>query len=562
MIKYLFLNQIKRANRYFRKKKSAKLITAVLFFLVFLLIASGIYYFFSRGFSFIAEEQISLQALLLYFYEIFFLILGAIIFFSSLVTGMFLLWKGRDDDWFIASPAYSYLPKFVFIKSLSSSSWPLFLVIFPTVLAMKSVFDISFLAMLFILLSFVFYFLFLSASALSLIIITAFFYRKLSKKIKFIKFSFAGLFIAILTIVIVFSICVWNKTLSVDVIKLFRANYIENTEIGIEIISNNFYYLPSHPMAMSTLLLQNNLAFQFPRYFLALFFLSSLAIFLWWKLSDLFLPLWQKLKEGGRVEASLNLTSKKNKLSYRFSGSPRVAIFKKEFISFVRNPRNLIWFSFLLFIWLIQVSINQNLARSLNINELDPSFRQTAIQSLQFVVATYFISAFVLRFVFPSFSSERRTLWILTSSPIDLKGIFYVKYLFFATFFLIFGFSLGYINLVGLNFDWTFIAETLAMFSVATLFIVALGLSLGAIFPNYDTDDPGVISTTLPGISLIILSLSYGTLGGLVIYLVQRSGNHFLIYLFIIFSILATLALLLVAPKFLGAKSRAKSVVS
>ncbi len=556
------MNQVKRANRYFRKDKSAKIITIILFLLVFALIASGIYYFFVRGFSFIAEEEISLLALLLYFYEIFFLILGVIIFFSSLVTGMFLLWRGRNDDWFVASPAYAYLPKLVFLKSLFNSSWPLFIVIVPTVLAMKSVFDISYLAISLILLSFVFYFLFLSASALSFIIIIAYFYRWLSKKIKFIKFSFAGLFVLILTILIATSVCVWNMTLNVDVIKLFRANYIENTEIEIEIISNSFYYLPSHPMAMSTLLLQNNLGSLFPRYILILLFLSSLAIFVWWKLSVLFLPLWQKLKEGGGVEASSNPVSKKNKFSYRFGGSPRVAIFKKEFISFVRNPRNLIWFSFLLFIWLIQVAINQNLARSLNVNELDPSLRQTAIQSLQFVVATYFISAFVLRFVFPSFSSERRTLWILTSSPVNLKGIFYIKYLFFATFFLIFGFTLGYINLVGLIFDWTFIAETLAMFSVATLFIVALGLSLGAIFPNYDTDDPGVISTTLPGISLIILSLSYGTLGGLVIYLVQRSGNHFLIYLFIIFSLLATLALLHLAPKFLGAKRKTRGVVS
>jgi Zn-dependent protease with chaperone function len=50
------------------------------------------------------------------------------------------------------------------------------------------------------------------------------------------------------------------------------------------------------------------------------------------------------------------------------------------------------------------------------------------------------------------------------------------------------------------------------------LFLVTFGLGLGAIFPNFDSDDPEVISTSLPGLAFIFGSLFYGGVGAYLFY--------------------------------------------
>lgn len=562
MLKYLFLNQLKQLGRYFHKKTLAKAITVFLFFSIFTLIAFGIYLFFVEGFTYLSYEDQVLFPMLLYFYEIFFLILGGIIFFSAIVTGMFSLWRGKNDDWFVSSANYKYLPKLIFVKCIFSGLWPLFIVVLPTVLALDKVFELSLFAILSIIISFVLFLVFISSLALLLILITGYLYHKASQKLQIIELSFGKFFFLLIFIILTCSYFIWNNSINIDFIDLFKANSQEIESVEIDAIANNYLYLPSHLIAMNTLVSQIGIFSSMIKYLFLLFLFSFVSISLWWKISSLYLPLWQKFKEGGRVEADKKGRKKMGIINFNFKGSSSLALFKREFLVYIRNPRNLIWFSFLLFIWLMQASINFTLSRTLSINDIAPSLKQTAIQAIQFVVATYFISAFVLRFVFPSFSSERKTLWILTSAPIDTRKIFYIKYLFFASFFLILGLGLGYVNLAGLNLDWIYIGETLLLFSVATLFITAIGLSLGAIFPNYETDDPGVISTTMSGLLLIVLSLSYGTLGGLMIYFFQSTQNHLPIYLYIFFSLVIIAGILYFTPKITKVGNKMRNMVS
>ncbi|MCF7819938.1 MAG: hypothetical protein K9M44_00500 [Candidatus Pacebacteria bacterium] len=562
MFKFLLYNQFQKVLRYYRNNGLAKIITSLLFLVVFVLVAYGIYLFLKAGFLYIYINEQSLEPFLLYVYEIFFLILGVIFFLSAMITGMFSLWKGKNDDWLVGSYSYDYLPKLVFIKSFLNGLWPLLIIAIPMVLALNAVFYLSVFSMLIILVFYVLYLLFVSALTLLFILAVARLYLALSREIKGLKFNFKIYFIILTVLVLALAYCVWSSALSLDVVELFQASDTSVSSVNLSVIVNNFIYLPSHIIAMGIFYTQTAVTGALSLYLVITLALSFLSVYLWFKLSKLYLLPWQKLKEGKGFEAGKKNQSKLKVSGFKFSGSVSGALFKRELLVYIRNPKNLTWFGFLLFIWLIQVAINYMLANTLNINDISPNIKDTAFQALSFVVAIYFISAFVLRFVFPAFSSERKTFWLLKSAPIDYKKIYYMKYLFFAVFFVIFGLALQYLSLDMLNLTWVSLWQSLSMFFVSILFITALGLSVGALFPNYETDDPYVMSTSLPGIFLLIGSLIYGSLAAFLIYSYQNTLNDWPIYAFIIISCALILALLIFTPKFLINKKSSRKLIS
>ena len=82
----LFLKfELKKIATYFKTKTLAKIITTLLFIAVFVFVGSGIYYFFLSGFRYINVEAVEdiRSALTLFLYEVFLIILGAVIIFSA-----------------------------------------------------------------------------------------------------------------------------------------------------------------------------------------------------------------------------------------------------------------------------------------------------------------------------------------------------------------------------------------------------------------------------------------------------------------------------------------------
>ena len=139
----LFLRfEFEKILKFFRTKTSAKLITSALFLVVFLFVGLGIYFFFVSAFRFInaeAVEDIRL-ALTLFIYEVFLLVLALVIVFSSMISGLFNLFQGQNNNWLISSPGYSLFPKVVLVRSLFSSLLPSMVMFLPAIFAFIKVF--------------------------------------------------------------------------------------------------------------------------------------------------------------------------------------------------------------------------------------------------------------------------------------------------------------------------------------------------------------------------------------------------------------------------------------
>ncbi len=436
MIKLFLSFELEKIVKYFKTEKLAKLITSFLFLLVFLFVGLGIYFFFVSGFSYInvnLEQSIRLP-LTLFFYEIFLLVLTGIIIFSSLVSSVFSLFGGERDNWVISSPNYKIFPKLIFIRSSMISFWPFFVAFLPAILAFNKIYNLNILSLFFIFLSFILLLILLNALTLLAIVIVGFVYYRLARKITLLKFNFKGLIILLLFLVIITISAIWRNIANIDLVKLFKAD--EKVAIDISGISNYFDFLPTHSFAMEIINWQNGQSGEALVNFSVLLFLAVIFVAVWWRLSHLFYPLWQKFQEGGfQSDPKSNVLSGR-KTIYRFEGGRTWALFQKEALTLTRNPKGMLWFLFLSFIWLAQVGTSLILSKNIQTQQLDMSQKSAMLQSLQFIVAIYFICAFTLRFVFPSFSLEKKTAWILASAPLNFKKIFFGKHLFFSLFFV------------------------------------------------------------------------------------------------------------------------------
>lgn len=140
------------------------------------------------------------------------------------------------------------------------------------------------------------------------------------------------------------------------------------------------------------------------------------------------------------------------------------------------------------------------------------------IQAMQFVMLVFFVSAFALRFAFPSFSTELKTAWILATAPIRMYEVLKAKMVFFALLFLAMACAVAPIHLMLIGLPGLSLGVFLLFTVVSVITITAFGTGLGAAFPNFETSDPQVLSTTIPGLFFIAVALAYGILGAFTMY--------------------------------------------
>lgn len=550
----LFLRfDIEKIAKFFKTKATAKIITSLLFMVVFIFVGFGIYAFFISGFRFInieAVEDIRL-ALTLYLYEIFLLILAGIVVFSSMVTGLFNLFRASANNWIMSTPAYKVLPKYVLLKSLAASSMPTLVMFIPAILAFNRVYGLGFLSLVCIVLSVVLFLLILNALTLLSILGIGSLYYSLTQKFKRISFTFKGLIIALLGTVAIIVASIWKMIVYIDLIKLFKAD--EDSEVlSITNISSHFNFLPTHPFAMEIVNLQNGNLFGALENIAVLALMGAFFTFIWWKISHVFYPLWQKLQEGSSQKDTKGEKLFGPKMVYHFTGSKMLALFKKEALVSSRNMKGVLWFFFLLLIWLVEIEANVILGRTIRTYQPDISARIALLQAFQFIIAIYFICAFTLRFVFPSFSVEKKTAWILASAPLSFKRIFLGKLAFYTSFFIAVGVLMSYINALVLHVSFTNALYSMVLLVLVIICIVTFGLSLGALFPSTETDDPEVISTSMSGLFFTGLSLMYGSLSAWLLYIALTKGTFVYVAAFGTVTILLILAFVIAVPRFIN----------
>ena len=513
-------------RKYLKTQRAAKLITIFIFLAVLFAVGFGIYSFFRWEFSLIANDAYLRVALPLFFYEGLFLVVFLLVLVSSFITGMFTLFRGRNDALIMASPRYAMVFWRGYWRAFFSSAWPVVVIAIPAFLGSSAVFPVSFLGGLFFVVALVLLAgiavalaiaLFMAASSI-MYLLHRFFWKYFGAEGLF-SFGTSALF-GILVLAVGLALA-WRQAWTGDVVSIFAPFSSSWTASRIDIIMSRFSVFPSHLVTLELFNAQMGDFGSAAIITLGLVFMFCLCLLILRILQWGFLPLWQLFQEG-RFEAKAaapRMRASKGPITFpRFFKSPLGALFEKEMIILFREMRSVLWFFFLLVLWGIQIVMEFFIRANLIKYNVDLTTIVAQIETLELATAIYFISAFIVRFVFPAFSSERRTAWILGTAPLDLKTVFWAKFLFYSGIFLVLGLAFTVLNFAIIQ---TAVAQAFAFLCFALVmivFLVAYGLGLGAIFPNFESDDPEVLSTTLPGLGFIFGSLIYGACGSYLFY--------------------------------------------
>jgi Putative ATP-binding cassette len=524
-------------KRYFSTRTVPKVITVFLFVLIVLGISAAVFWGVRLGFTMIQSQAYGRETLSLFTYEVFFLVLSYLIFASAIVSGLFVIFRGGTNNWIVASPKYTSIIVQAGFGILASSAWTLLVIGIPAVIALARVYGGGAIfipsALVALLL------LTVIASGLAMIVILSFatvlyYFRGPPWRALRMKWlaGISGLFMASLTYGL------WRTIVHLDVISLFVSGPANALQASINGIVAAFRWSPTNIIALMMLALQEQ-SWALAWIYIGCLALGAVAIMLAiYLFSFNFLGVWQGMQEGSfEARTSVPAMHEPPRAFPRFIKTPLGALFEKEMIVNFRSIRDSLWVLFILSLWILQTALNIFLRKNSAEYGTSGASIVVSIQSLQAATTMFFTSTFALRFALPSFSSDRRMAWIMGTAPIAPRQIFFSKLVFYTIIFLILGVGLGIVNasILGISLlqEGTFLLLLTAMIACVTTF----GLSIGALFPDTESDDPERVSTSLPGLGFTFISLAYGGLGTWFYYLFLKTSQAVGVYSFIACSI-------------------------
>jgi ABC-2 type transport system permease protein len=142
-------------------------------------------------------------------------------------------------------------------------------------------------------------------------------------------------------------------------------------------------------------------------------------------------------------------------------------------------------------------------------------FLINVVSFLNLGLAGFVLAAIAARFLFPAISLEGRTLWLLKSSPLDLRALLWSKFWVGVTPLLVLALALTAGTNVILRVGSFMMVLSLVTIVFMTFAVGALALGFGAMFPRFDTDNAAEISTGFGGLLFMMSAVAY--LGAIIV---------------------------------------------
>lgn len=180
------------------------------------------------------------------------------------------------------------------------------------------------------------------------------------------------------------------------------------------------------------------------------------------------------------------------------------AVLAKDLKLFVREPAQ--WAQFtvllvLLFIYLINLRYFPT--------EIKDSYWKTIIGFINFAFSGFILATLSVRFVFPNFSLEGKSFWVIAASPMPLRRVFWEKFWSAFLIFLIISEILAVLSNIMLGLQGYLMVLTFISVLLMSVSLTSLSVGMGAIYPNFDERNPGKIASSAGGMLTTVLSLSY-----------------------------------------------------
>ncbi len=197
-----------------------------------------------------------------------------------------------------------------------------------------------------------------------------------------------------------------------------------------------------------------------------------------------------------------------------FSG-PVGSLVERDLLRLVRSPREMGQATFLLFLLALYIAF----LFVAPLREVEQKHETVArLLLLNLAAAGYFLTAFGLRFVFPSLSLEGQAAWVLFASPVRLFRLFLGKLALYAVvLFLLVG-SIALAGTLRLSSSPALFGTFALLLALVTVTTVTVSLAFGVLWPNFKESNPESLATNVGGLATTFLCLGYVALMGWMAY--------------------------------------------
>ena len=182
----------------------------------------------------------------------------------------------------------------------------------------------------------------------------------------------------------------------------------------------------------------------------------------------------------------------------------------KDFKVFFRDATQ--WSQLILLAALLIVYVFNIRALPLYTGERVPYVVVTMVVFLNQGLGGFVLSAIAARFIFPSLSLEGRQLWLLRSSPLDLRAMLWSKYWVGTLPLLLLALGIGVITNRMLHAPPFMMVLSTITTVCYTLAVGALALGIGVLFPQFDSENAAQIPTSFGGLVFMMAAVSLLTL--------------------------------------------------
>jgi ABC-2 type transport system permease protein len=189
----------------------------------------------------------------------------------------------------------------------------------------------------------------------------------------------------------------------------------------------------------------------------------------------------------------------------------RVSVAKREFVIkdvklFFRDTTQ--WSQLILLGVLLVIYLFNIRALPLFRGEQVPFFLVTVVSFLNLGLAGFVLASIAARFVFPAISLEGRQMWLLRSSPLDLRALLWSKYWTGTVPLLILALVITVFTNVLLKASPFMMAVGIGTIILLTLAISAMALGFGALYPQFETENAAQIPTSFGGLVFMMTTVA------------------------------------------------------
>jgi ABC-2 type transport system permease protein len=188
-----------------------------------------------------------------------------------------------------------------------------------------------------------------------------------------------------------------------------------------------------------------------------------------------------------------------------------LSVSKREFIIkdlklFFRDTTQ--WSQLILLAVLVVIYLFNIRALPLFSGERVPFIMVTVISFLNLGLAGFVLASIAARFIFPSISLEGRQMWLLRSSPLDLRALLWSKYWIGTVPLLVLALAITVLTNLLLHVTPFMMAVGIGTIVLLTLAISAMALGFGALYPQFETENAAQIPTSYGGLVFMMSTIA------------------------------------------------------